>query len=87
MNLFGEQNIGKGKQGKDQTYHNSDHEGKDIYPGVSSQKRIRIRAGQLFREGQANKAIKKQAAPQNKLQTNIDKERGILEEGDKKRQQ
>eukprot|EP00972_Heterocapsa_arctica_P096766 14277027-Heterocapsa_arctica.AAC.1 len=31
-----------------------------IYPGVSSQKRVKLRAEQLFKEGQADKAIKKQ---------------------------
>eukprot|EP00972_Heterocapsa_arctica_P074955 11062449-Heterocapsa_arctica.AAC.1 len=37
-----------------------DSEKKDIYPGVSSQKRIKLRAEQRFKEGQADKAIKKQ---------------------------
>eukprot|EP00972_Heterocapsa_arctica_P038836 5723097-Heterocapsa_arctica.AAC.1 len=43
----------------------SDHKAKDIYPGVSNQKRVRIRAEELFGEGQANKAIQKQAAFQH----------------------
>eukprot|EP00972_Heterocapsa_arctica_P034205 5037222-Heterocapsa_arctica.AAC.1 len=34
---------------------NTDQETKDIYPGVSNQKRVRIRAEQLSNEGQAKK--------------------------------
>eukprot|EP00972_Heterocapsa_arctica_P012640 1857482-Heterocapsa_arctica.AAC.1 len=57
-----------------------------MYPGVSNQKQVRIRAEQLFREGQANKAIQKQAALQKKLHKTMNKERKMLEEGDKKTQ-
>eukprot|EP00972_Heterocapsa_arctica_P110609 16286163-Heterocapsa_arctica.AAC.1 len=53
---------------KQQTYH-IDHKvvsnKKDIYPGVSSQKRVKLRAGHFFKEGQADKAIKKQEALQH----------------------
>eukprot|EP00972_Heterocapsa_arctica_P040086 5905452-Heterocapsa_arctica.AAC.1 len=65
---------------------NTDQETKDIYPGVSSQKPVIIRAEQLFKEGQANKAIQKQEALKQKLQHKANKELKTLEEGDNKRQ-
>eukprot|EP00972_Heterocapsa_arctica_P002996 441438-Heterocapsa_arctica.AAC.1 len=46
---------------------NTDQEPKDIDHGVSSQKRVRIKAEQLFEEGQANKAIQKQEALNKQL--------------------
>eukprot|EP00972_Heterocapsa_arctica_P038457 5665278-Heterocapsa_arctica.AAC.1 len=41
--------------------------GNELYPGVSSQRRVTIRAEQLFNEAQANKAIKQEAAAQRKI--------------------
>eukprot|EP00972_Heterocapsa_arctica_P007388 1077820-Heterocapsa_arctica.AAC.1 len=64
-----------------------DQASRDIYPGVSSQKRVRIRAEQLFKESQANKAIQKQEALQKKLQHKTNKDIITLEEGDKHIQQ
>eukprot|EP00972_Heterocapsa_arctica_P030882 4543556-Heterocapsa_arctica.AAC.1 len=58
---------------------------KDIYPGVSSQKRVKLRAEQLFKEGQADKAIKNQEVLQHRLRKKAEKEQSSLEEGDKKR--
>eukprot|EP00972_Heterocapsa_arctica_P001656 237287-Heterocapsa_arctica.AAC.1 len=39
----------------------------ELYPGVSSQKRVKIRAEQLFKEAQANKAIQQEAAAQRNI--------------------
>eukprot|EP00972_Heterocapsa_arctica_P094598 13950171-Heterocapsa_arctica.AAC.1 len=38
----------------------------DQYPGVSSQKRVRLRAEQLFQEGAAKKAARKQELLENR---------------------
>eukprot|EP00972_Heterocapsa_arctica_P058091 8570538-Heterocapsa_arctica.AAC.1 len=58
-------------------YHN-DHrvyiKKKDIYPGASSQTRVKLRAEQLFKEGQADKVIKKQEVLQNRLRKKAEKE-------------
>eukprot|EP00972_Heterocapsa_arctica_P086889 12809287-Heterocapsa_arctica.AAC.1 len=59
--------IGHKKQQNYHRYQHVDLKEKDIYPGVSSQQRVRIRAEQLFKEGQADKVIKKQEALQNQL--------------------
>eukprot|EP00972_Heterocapsa_arctica_P105988 15612072-Heterocapsa_arctica.AAC.1 len=52
--IFGEQTdeyykIAENTKVEQSIGSNSDHDGKDIYPGVSSQKRVRIRAEQLFK--------------------------------------
>eukprot|EP00972_Heterocapsa_arctica_P010444 1535462-Heterocapsa_arctica.AAC.1 len=73
------QTIGNDKQQKHQQYQQLDLKGTDIYYGVSSQKRVTIRAAQLFREGQANKAIQTQSALQNQLRKMMEKEQRILE--------
>eukprot|EP00972_Heterocapsa_arctica_P080346 11840969-Heterocapsa_arctica.AAC.1 len=65
---------------------NTDQGTKDIYPGVSSQQRLRIRAEQLFKEGQGNKAIQNKQAFKQKLQNKANKELKTVEEGDNKRQ-
>eukprot|EP00972_Heterocapsa_arctica_P034324 5056019-Heterocapsa_arctica.AAC.1 len=85
---MGEQSANEHKIAEvEKVEHNSgkttDQETKDIYPGVSSQKRVIIRAEQLFKEGQANKAIQKQEALNTKLQNKANKELKTLEEGDK----
>eukprot|EP00972_Heterocapsa_arctica_P059304 8745817-Heterocapsa_arctica.AAC.1 len=90
--IFGEQTenehkiaeIGKVEQN---TGKHTDQERKYIYPRVSNQRRFIIRAEQLFKEGQANKAIQKQEALKQKLQTKANKELRTLAEGDNKRQQ
>eukprot|EP00972_Heterocapsa_arctica_P075513 11137265-Heterocapsa_arctica.AAC.1 len=47
---------------------------KNLYPGFSSQTRVKLRAEQLFKEGQADKAIKQQEALQNKQRKKAEKE-------------
>eukprot|EP00972_Heterocapsa_arctica_P014896 2193077-Heterocapsa_arctica.AAC.1 len=47
----------------------------ELYPGVSSQKRVNIRAEQLFNEEQAKKAAQKEAATKTKILTLLDDDR------------
>eukprot|EP00972_Heterocapsa_arctica_P050559 7435048-Heterocapsa_arctica.AAC.1 len=65
----------------------TDHERKDIYPGVSSQTMVRIRTEQLFKEGQAKKPYKRRKRLKTKLQNKTNKELRGLEEEDKHMQQ
>eukprot|EP00972_Heterocapsa_arctica_P078987 11647201-Heterocapsa_arctica.AAC.1 len=60
---------------------NTEHRENKLYPGVSSQKRVEIRAEQLFKEAQANKAVQKEAATQRKIQKLFDKDNGNLDQG------
>eukprot|EP00972_Heterocapsa_arctica_P115031 16445666-Heterocapsa_arctica.AAC.1 len=59
--------------------HKVDSNNKDMYPGVSSQKRFKLKTEQLFKEGQADKAINKQEALQTKQRKKAEKEQRFLE--------
>eukprot|EP00972_Heterocapsa_arctica_P031788 4684235-Heterocapsa_arctica.AAC.1 len=59
------QHIVDEKHSRDHIDHNTNTSEEDNCPRVSSQQRVRLRAEQLFHEGKAKKAIKKQEALQN----------------------
>eukprot|EP00972_Heterocapsa_arctica_P062138 9158836-Heterocapsa_arctica.AAC.1 len=58
---------------------NAEHSENELYPGVSSQKRMEIRAEQ------PNKTVYKEAATQRKIQKLLGKDNGNLDQGANKR--
>eukprot|EP00972_Heterocapsa_arctica_P077294 11401666-Heterocapsa_arctica.AAC.1 len=54
------------KHSNDHVDHNTNTDEEAKYPGLSRKQRVRQRADQLFHEGEANKATKRQEALQNK---------------------